>query len=418
MTFEILIRKQAEIFKVWFVLFIAAFYVLPVYIAKPVWYVLLVLGTIWAFTKCAELKQAVLKSDKSLLVLLILACARGLVPDTMIDGSHALYSKHFSNLLLLILYYLSLHIIFKTLTQRVLFVSLLIFATLGLGFNLIAILSDQGAIDNQILHRVVHLGRMRDPNMYGISLSLALLSGVWIFTQSKGLAIYATSIGLFLLFTGLIYTQSRGALIALCVPVLFLLINHYRPQTKLFFWAMLNLVFISLLVGFEDLIAKTLCQWVALPRCSSSARFEIWVWTYDLLKEHPLLGIGAGFRFNHAETGQVSPHHVLWGTALYFGIPMMLAFVATLYRITKHVEPHAPIISAFLILGCGFMATNLAQPFAFINWHYLFLWLPLFYYSLPLMHQQRFAATDQRHRARKITIASTPSFKRFLNRLI
>ena len=162
---------------------------------------------------------------------------------------------------------------------------------------------------------------------------------------------------------------------------------------------MLNLVFISALVGFEDIIAKTLCQWVTLPRCTSSARFEIWLWTYELLKEHPLLGVGAGFRFDHADNGQVSPHHVLWGTALYFGIPMMLAFVATLYRLTKDVAPHAPIISAFLILGCGFMATNLAQPFGFINWHYLILWLPVFFYASPLTLQQRFVATGRSHRA-------------------
>jgi hypothetical protein len=160
---------------------------------------------------------------------------------------------------------------------------------------------------------------------------------------------------------------------------------------------MLNLGLISALVGFEDLIAKTLCQWVALPRCTSSTRFEIWVWTYDLLKEFPFLGVGAGFRF--PQEGQTSPHHVLWGTALYFGIPIMLAFVAMLYRITKLVEPHAPLISAFLILGCGFMATNLTQPFAFINWHYLFLWLPVFFYASPLTLQQRFVAKDPSHRA-------------------
>ena len=392
MTFELSDHKKNQIAKAWLVVFIAAFYVLPVDIAKPVWYALLGLGTVWTLAKNTALKTLLTTSDKTVPVLLILACIRGLVPDVMPDGSHALYAKHFSNLLLMALLFFSLHAVFSTLTQRVLFLSLLVFATIGLGINAIAILADQGGVQNQIINRAVHLGRMRDPNMYGISLALALLSGAWIFTHTKGAAKYATSCAVLVLFACLLYTQSRGALIALGVPVLFLLINHYRPQTKLFFWAMLNLVFISALVGFEDFIAKTLCQWVTLPRCSSSARFEIWVWTYDLLKEHPLLGVGAGFRFDQTESGQVSPHHVLWGTALYFGIPMMLAFVATLYRITKRVEPHAPIISAFLILGCGFMATNLAQPFAFINWHYLVLWLPLFYYASPLTLQQRFAA--------------------------
>ena len=394
MISKFLQNRKTPIAKAWLVLFVAAFYVLPVDIAKPVWYVLLGLGALWCLIENTTLKQLMALSDKTLVVLLILACARGLVPDALPDGGHALYTKHFSNLLLMVLFYLALHILFNTLTQRLLFLALLVFATIGLGLNLIAILADQSGLQNQIINRAVYLGRMRDPNMYGLSLALALLSGAWIFTHAKGLAKYATLCALFLLFAGLLYTQSRGALIALCVPALFLLINHYRPQTKLFFWAMLNLAFISALVGFEDLIAKTLCQWVTLPRCSSSARFEIWVWTYDLLKEHPFLGVGAGFRFDHAESGQVSPHHVLWGTALYFGLPMLVVFIATLYRITRHIEPHAPIISAFFILGCGFMATNLAQPFAFINWHYLFLWLPLFYYASPLTLQRRFAATD------------------------
>ena len=399
MTFKFLYSQKTTLAKSWLVLFIAAFYVLPVDLAKPLWYLLLGLGTVWCLTQITSPQQLMTTSNKTLLALMALACARGLVPDALPDGSHALYTKHFSNLLLIALFYMSLHVAFSTLTQRMLFLFLLVFATIGLGINGIAILADQGGVQNQIINRAVHLGRMRDPNMYGISLALAFLSGTWIFSQTKGLAKYATVCALFLIFAGMIYTQSRGALLALGVPILFLLVNHYRPQTKLFFWAMLNLVFISALVGFEDIIAKTLCQWVTLPRCTSSARFEIWLWTYELLKEHPLLGVGAGFRFDHADNGQVSPHHVLWGTALYFGIPMMLAFVATLYRLTKDVAPHAPIISAFLILGCGFMATNLAQPFGFINWHYLILWLPVFFYASPLTLQQRFVATGRSHRA-------------------
>ena len=395
MIFELFYRKNAQIAKACLVVFVAAFYVMPVDVAKPVWYLLLGMGALWTMTKSSLFKQHVTTQNQTLLVFLLLAGVRGLIPDAMSDGSQMIYTKHFSNLLLMILFYLFLHAVFSILTQGLLFLSLLGFATLGLGLNLLIILADQTSIENHFINRAIHLGRMRDPNMYGISLSLALLSGIWIFQNTKDLKKYATFFAMLLLLAGLIYTQSRGALIAMGMPVLFLAINHYRPQTKLFAWAMLNLVFISTLVGLEDVIARTLCQWVTLPRCISSARFEIWGWTYDLLKDHPFLGVGAGFRFDHAQSGQVSPHHILWGTALYFGIPIMLAFVAVLYRITRHVEPHAPIMSAFLILGCGFMATNLAQPFAFINWHYLFLWLPVFYYASPITLQQRFAATDR-----------------------
>jgi O-Antigen ligase len=397
MTFDLSDTVKNRLQQTWLMLFVAAFYVLPVDVAKPVWYVLLGLGTIWAVTKSTDLRTILIKQDPSLLVLLLLALLRGLIPDASPDGGQAIYTKHFSNLFLLLMFYLSLHIAFNTLTQRLLLFSVLIFATLGLGLNLIAILADQSGLQTQIVTRAVHLGRMRDPNMYGVSLGLAFLSGLWLFYETKGLTKYATAFAVVLLLAGMIYTQSRGAVIALGMPVLFLIINHFRPQRHLFLWAMLNLGFISALVGFEDLIAKTLCQWIALPRCTSSARFEIWVWTYDLLKEFPLLGVGAGFRF--PQEGQSSPHHILWGTALYFGIPIMLAFLAMLYRITKDVEPHAPLLSAFLILGCGFMATNLAQPFAFINWHYLFLWLPVFFYASPLTLQQRFVAKDPSHRA-------------------
>ena len=399
MTFDLSDTVKYRLHQTWLMLFVAAFYILPVDVAKPVWYVLLGLGTIWAVTKSSDLKTVLIKQDPALLVLLLLAFLRGLIPDATPDGGQAIYTKHISNLFLLVLFFLSLHVVFNTLTQRLLLLSLLIFATIGLGLNLIAILADQSGLQNQILTRAVHLGRMHDPNMYGISLGLAFLSGLWLFYETKGFAKYATALAVVLLLAGMIYTQSRGAVIALGVPVLFLIINHFRPQRHLFLWAMLNLGFISALVGFEDLIAKTLCQWIALPRCTSSTRFEIWVWTYDLLKEFPILGVGAGFRFPQVETGQVSPHHILWGTALYFGIPIMLAFVAMLYRITKYVEPHAPLISAFLILGCCFMATNLTQPFAFINWHYLFLWLPVFFYASPLTLQQRFVAKDPSHRA-------------------
>jgi O-Antigen ligase len=231
---------------------------------------------------------------------------------------------------------------------------------------------------------------MRDPNMYGASIALSILSAGWLTKEAQGGLKYFAFCTLPFLLAGIFYTQSRGVLFSLLIPLLFLMVNHARPQTRLFFWAMLNLCFISLLVGFEDVIAKTLCQWVTIPRCASSARYEIWGWTIELIKDHPLLGVGAGFRFDHIETGQVSPHHVLWGTALYFGIPMMVVFIATLYSITKSIEPHAPILSAFFIFGWGFMATNLAQPFAFINYHYLFLWLPLYFYASPIPLQRQF----------------------------
>ncbi|NDB68935.1 MAG: O-antigen ligase domain-containing protein [Methylocystaceae bacterium] len=394
MRFEISESDLMKAAKIWLAVFVAAFYLLPVDIAKPVWYVLFGLGAVWLLTSKDQLKQLLAANDKTLLALMLFACIRGLVPDAMPDGSTAIYSKHFSNLLLILLFYGSIYAVFNTLHQRQLYLFIVIFACIGLGLNLIAILTDQNGVAAQISRRAVHLGRMVDPNMYGVSLALAILSAIWLFFQSKGLTKYASACAAILLFAGLIYTQSRGALIAFAMPVLFLLVHHYRPQTKLFIWSMFNLGLVSALVGFEDLIAKTLCQWIALPRCSSSSRFEIWVWSYDLLTQHPLLGVGPAFRFDQVQTGQVSPHHILWGTALYFGIPVMLAFVATLYRITKYVEPHAPLISAFLILGCGFMATNLTQPFAFMNWHYLFLWLPLFYYASPLSVQRRFASDD------------------------
>ena len=394
MRFELSEHQLRKVVKIWLSVFIAAFYLLPVDIAKPIWYALFGLSALWLIINNGALKQLVATTDKALWIFLILASLRGFVPDTMSDGSQAIYSKHLSNLLLIFLFYGSIYIALRKVTQNQFAINLIFFATIGLGINLIATLTDQSGIAKQFSLRAVHLGRMVDPNMYGVSLALAILSALWIFFQSNGIKKYAMIFILFVLFTGLVYTQSRGALFALALPMFFLVWSRYKPQTKLFFWSMLNLALISAIVGFEDQIAKTLCQWIALPRCASSQRYEIWIWTYDLVKEHPYLGIGAGFRFDHAGTGQVSPHHILWGTALYFGVPMMLAFVATLYRITKQVEPNSPLISAFLILGCGFMATNLTQPFLFINWHYLFLWLPLFYYASPLSVQDRFTSTQ------------------------
>ena len=367
----------------WIIAFIGAFYVVPVDAAKPLWYVLLASGTLWCAFEIYKERLWPTRPHPALIILLICACARGLVPDPVGSGAEAIYLKHWSNLGLLCMLYLCMQKLYALVPLRVVLQWIVVFAALGLIINGLAFVMESGDIKSQLLSRVVYLGRMRDPNMYGLSLALALLASFGLFGSARP-SMRALLIGVMGLFVaGLLYTQSRGAVIALGVPLLFLIVHRFRPQTHLFGWAMLNLMFISLLVGFEDVIARTLCQWINLPRCTSSTRFEIWVWTYDLVKEHPLLGVGAGFRFDHADSGQVSPHHVLWGTALYFGVPMMLVFLGALYRVTKTVSALHPIMSAFFILGCGFMATNLAQPFAFINWHYVFLWMPLFFYAMP-----------------------------------
>ena len=393
MSIKLFEKHQSAFAQIWIALFVASFYVVPVDWAKPLWYVLLGLASLITLKNPASLKDIATKTDIFLILLFLLALARGFVPDALPDGQTTLYTKHLSNLALLLLLFLSMSWLFETRQQNFFLWALFVCASLSVLLNLCIILIDESGLQSQFINRAVYIGRMRDPNMYGVSLALGILCGVYVFLNSNRLIKLLVGVGLVLLFAGLLYTKSRGAVIALGVPFLFLIVHHFRPQTRLFFWAMANLAFISALVGFEDVIASTLCKWITLPRCTSSTRFEIWVWTYDLVKEHPWLGVGAGFRFDHADTGQVSPHHVLWGTALYFGIPMLVAFLVALYRITRHVEAHAPALSAFFILGCGFMATNLAQPFAFINWHYLFLWLPLFYYAAPLPVQQRFVHT-------------------------
>ena len=50
MRFKISESDLMKAAKIWLAVFVAAFYLLPVDIAKPVWYVLLGLGAVWLLT--------------------------------------------------------------------------------------------------------------------------------------------------------------------------------------------------------------------------------------------------------------------------------------------------------------------------------------------------------------------------------
>jgi O-antigen ligase len=76
------------------------------------------------------------------------------------------------------------------------------------------------------------------------------------------------------------------------------------------------------------------------------------------------------------------PHNGLLGLTFYFGLPMALLFLGIIAFTVKQAAAAPPSPSrTFALLGIffsmSFVATDLSNPFAFVNTLYLYLWLPV-----------------------------------------
>ena len=95
--------------------------------------------------------------------------------------------------------------------------------------------------------------------------------------------------------------------------------------------------------------------------------------------QRPVFGLTPIFRFD--DPVLVHAHNGLFGTAMFFGIPAMIAALVLVFAYCRHLEGIDRSLSFFcasmLIFSFGYMGSDLPNPFSFVNMHYFFLWLPI-----------------------------------------
>lgn len=237
-------------------------------------------------------------------------------------------------------------------------------------------------LDVFLARRLVPIGRANHEILGAGGLVSTLFAGLALWKEASPRLRGMMIVGLGTILLAVTLTQSRGPIAALCLAVvatvLTLKIQHpgQRTATALFLAIVCALVPVGLVVG-EPWLQSLLCG-SEIGLCRTSARRDVWGTVLARIPERPWLGFGPRFRFPE---GTYHAHNGFLGSAFFFGIPpAILLIVLVVLALVQTLRAPAPARTYSLLgifFGIAFISTDLPNPFAFINTHYLFLWFPI-----------------------------------------
>lgn len=274
---------------------------------------------------------------------------------------------------------------FRNRLFKVLFVLGCIAAAISLARYAMVLGKDGRFSINELLReRLVPIGRANHQILGAGGLAACFFAGLAIYPKGSLRQKCLTAAGLLLIAVTIALTQSRGpmlamglALVATCILELF-----RTPATRvpagLVLAALCFAIPVTLIVA-EPWITAWACT-SHLSMCRPSNRQDVWGIVAGTIQERLWFGIGPTFRF---PGGAVShPHNGILGLVFYFGLPVAILFLGIIAFAVKRAAAAPPSASrTFALLGIffsmSFVATDLSNPFAFVNTLYLYLWLPV-----------------------------------------
>ncbi|WP_166802276.1 O-antigen ligase family protein [Microvirga pakistanensis] len=283
----------------------------------------------------------------------------------------------FFNLVLLGAFFLSLSQVSRALSTRQI---LCIIAVAG-GISALASIVLHFVSSGDLFDRLSPLGRGRNPipGAGGLAVALIAFAALWL-ERAPGRRIEALHVALaFMLLVALAWTQSRAPILSLCLALPLAWWLEKRGGTTAVLVACGGVwLFITGLGLLEPVIKAMVCKGDA-NWCRPALRTEIWGWVRDQILLHPALGTGPSFRFQ--KVWMSHPHNGIFGIAMYYGLPALVAFGAMIgfyaRELTRLGDRSLRYFGlASIVFSFGYMGTDLSNPFAFFNMHYLFLWLP------------------------------------------
>jgi hypothetical protein len=229
-----------------------------------------------------------------------------------------------------------------------------------------------------LTERVVMIGRANNPIPAAGVMAAAALAGVGMLRAGELSHRWrAALLGLLVIIAAMVLSQSRGPFIGLMLggAMLFLPAAWVRRT-----WILAPLIFVgaSCLVLLEEPVRSLFCQSDQLL-CRPSHRLDLWSHSLQLIASQPLFGMGVTHRLGEGAFN--NPQNAVLATAVYFGLPFLIAALVgagLILRRQSRVEPTPPIrwAAAMLVFSAAYFAFE-PSPFAFYNAHYLFLWLPV-----------------------------------------
>ncbi len=264
----------------------------------------------------------------------------------------------------------------------VLFVFGTVAAILSLALYVNAGLRGANLLQEVLSHRLVPFGRARHAILGAGGLAAAFLAGFSLL-RSGSVSRLPAGVGLSVIGLTLLLTQSRGPVISTALAVLALLwlarLAPGRSHVASIGLALACFAVPVALVLAEPWLTNLFCT-DQTGVCRPSSRQDVWIAVAGMILERPLLGWGPSFRFAEDAVGHA--HNGVLGTAFYFGLPVAALFLGVVgYALTRGARMRKGPVRDFALGGmffaAGFLGSDLPNPFAFFNTHYLFLWLPV-----------------------------------------
>jgi O-antigen ligase len=174
-----------------------------------------------------------------------------------------------------------------------------------------------------LTQRIAMLGRARNPIPAAAGVAAAGLAGLALLRAGRiaGPWRLAAWAGLGVILLAMLLTQSRGPLIGVVLGAALLVLPPRAPRLTVILPPLVLLACSSLIL-LEAPLRALFCTDAELL-CRPSERLPLWQHSLALIAEAPLFGHGMGHQLG---TGWLNnPQNGLLGTAVYFGLPFLLA---------------------------------------------------------------------------------------------
>lgn len=236
-----------------------------------------------------------------------------------------------------------------------------------------------GSISNLGVKRVG--GFFHDPNFFASFLSVSFLMAFALSMRNSGRERLFTVLSSSFLAIALILTFSRTAWSGTLAGIVAALVLFREPRLKKMLVAVLVVVILALAIP-SPVQSRIISVFNMATDASSRSRFGLMISTIELIRDHPLFGVGMGafstaypaYRILGVKTALVKPHQLLltmWAEAGILGIVSILLVFFAWLRLWRGKREPTEVAAAAAVFALVF------ENFFYYFLYNDYLWLSL-----------------------------------------